>query len=171
MADAESIEKILKSLGYGEKLLGISEIKALPPILWEDELPEKIIRGRYNGGFGVLVSTNKRLIFINKSILSLRVEDFSYDKITSIQYSKGLFSGNMEIYASGNRALITEIKKDQVGPFAEYVRAKITETSTRESTTINDPLKKLKQIKDMRDADLIDQTEYDAKKKELLSKM
>lgn len=175
MADAALIEKTLKNLGYGEKWLGVGEIKALPSILWEDELPEKIIQGRYNTGFGALIATNKRLIFVNKGILSLRVEDFSYDKITTIQYSKGMFSGSMEILASGNMAIISEIKKDQVGPFAEYVRAKITKTLTRESATgslqSDDPVKKLKQIKEMLDMGLIDQNEYDAKKKELLLRM
>jgi hypothetical protein len=175
MADAFLIEKTLKNLGYGEKWLGVGAIKALPSILWDDELPEKIIQGAYNGGFYTLVATNKRLIFVNKGLLSLKVEDFSYNKITTVEYSKGMFQGSMEIHASGNEAVVNQIKKDQVGPFAEYIRAKITKTPTNESSAVSlkadDPVKKLRQIKEMLDAGLIDQAEYDAKKKELLSRM
>jgi hypothetical protein len=54
MADAAKIEQALKSLDGAQRFLGRGEIKALPSILWEDELPEKIIQGTYNNGNGVL---------------------------------------------------------------------------------------------------------------------
>jgi hypothetical protein len=177
MDDAASIEKAIKNLSGGEKWLGRGEIKALPSILWEDEMPEKIIQGTYNNGSGILVATNKRLVFVDKGIMSLKVEDFPYDKITSIQYNTGMLMGGIDIYASGNKAEIKNITKDQVKPFAEYIRARITGISTHASTPVSpdtpadDPVKKLKQIKEMLDAGLIDQAEYDAKKKELLSRM
>lgn len=175
MADAMSIEKVIKNLSGGEKWLGRGEIKALPSILWEDELPEKIIQGTYNNGSGILVATNKRLVFVDKGIMSLKVEDFPYDKITSIQYSTGMLMGGIDIYASGNKAEIKNVAKDQVKPFAEYVRARITGASTHASVPVSpqadDPVKKLKQIKEMLDAGLINQTEYDSKKTELLSRM
>jgi len=179
MADTASVENAIKNLSGGSKWLGRGEIKALPSILWEDELPEKIIQGTYNNGSGILVATNKRLVFVDKGLMSLKVEDFPYDKITSIQYSTGMLMGGIDVYASGNKAEIKNVTKDQVKPFAEYVRARITGTSSHASvpmsqqieTQADDPVKKLKQIKDMLDAGLIDQTEYDAKKKELLLRM
>jgi hypothetical protein len=137
MADKALIEKTLKDLGYG-KWLGKGEIKELPSILWEDELPEKIIEGHYSDlSPRVLVVTNKRLILIHKSFWSSSVEDFSFNKITTIQYSKGMLRGGMEIYASGNRTEIRDIKLNEVGPFAEYIRTKITKTPTSESATVS----------------------------------
>ena len=60
------------------------EIKELPKILSENEKLDNIIQGMYNGGIGILVSTNYRLIFIDKGLLyELKVEDFPLNKITS----------------------------------------------------------------------------------------
>ena len=79
------------------------EIKELPLILWENELPEKLITGTYNNGRGMLVATNRRLIFIDKGMVSLKVEDFSYDKISSIESKTGMVFGSLTIYASGKQ--------------------------------------------------------------------
>jgi len=173
MVDPALVESTIKNLSGAEKFFGRREIKALPSILWEDELPEKIIQGMYNNGNGILVATNKRLVFIDKGLMSLKVEDFPYDKISSIQYSTGMLMGGIEIYASGNKAEIKNITKDHVKPFAEYVRARITGAIAHASSpaTQDDPVKKLKQIKEMLDAGLIDRAEYNSKKIELLSRM
>jgi hypothetical protein len=74
------------------------EVKQLPKILWENEVVEDLAQGVYTKGQGLLVATNKRLIFIYKGILfGITVEDFSYDKISSIQYHTGLFFGEIVI--------------------------------------------------------------------------
>ena len=107
--------------------MGRKEIKELPSILWEDENIERLVQGFYNGGLGILVATNKRLIFVDKGLVyGLKVEDFPYDKITSIQYKTGLLMGEITIFASGNKADISNIEKKQTRTFAEYTRARIT---------------------------------------------
>lgn len=83
-----TLEEVREQIGHmdgGSKFLGRKEIKALPGILWEDESVERLIQGTYESGNGVLVATNKRLMFVDKGIAKLRVEDFPYDKISSIQ--------------------------------------------------------------------------------------
>ena len=83
--------------------------------------------------------------------------------------------GCIDIFASGNKAEIKNISKDHVKPFAEYVRARITGTTIHASAPalshVDDPVKKLTQIKEMLDAGLINQAEYDTKKSEILSRM
>ena len=59
-------------------------------------------------------------------LYGLKVEDFPYDKITSIQYETGMFFGKVTIFASGNKADINQIDKKQAKDFGDYVRARIT---------------------------------------------
>lgn len=75
---SDEIERQLDRLDVGSKLRARREIKELPQILWEDEALEKLVQGKYNDNRGILVATNKRLIFIDKAMLGsrLRVEDF-----------------------------------------------------------------------------------------------
>ncbi|MEG9884740.1 MAG: PH domain-containing protein [Hyphomicrobiales bacterium] len=68
------------------RFFDVKEIKELFNILWEDKAGERLAQGMYGNGMGILCSTNKQLIFVEKGMLyGLKIEDFSYDKITSIQ--------------------------------------------------------------------------------------
>src|SRR5690606_8887662 len=85
--------------------LGRKEINELPQILAESETIDNIAQGTYNNGQGILVSTNRRLVFVDKGLLyGLKVEDFPLDKITTIQYETGLLLGEIKIHTSGNIA-------------------------------------------------------------------
>lgn len=131
MAKLEEIQMVIKSLPNGATFWNGKEIKALPSILWEDETVEAVIGGVYNKGRGVLVSSNKRLLFVDKGLMwGLKVEDFPYDKISSIQYSKGLLMGEITIYTSGNKATIEGTDKQYCAQFCEQVRARITKISS-----------------------------------------
>src|SRR4051812_25141567 len=99
MATIEEIKSQIKGLGGLDTYLGRREIKELPKILWHDEKVENIVQGFYNNGNGILVATNKRLVFVDKGLLfGLKVEDFPYDKISSIQYETGLLMGKLTIF-------------------------------------------------------------------------
>jgi len=121
------IQSQIKNLGGFESFLGRKEIKELPSILWEDECVENIIQGTYNNGNGILVATNRRLVFVDKGFLfGLKVEDFPYDKISSIQYETGILMGKLTIFTSGNKAIIDNVIKAKVRVFGDSVRAKIS---------------------------------------------
>ncbi|MBN1236655.1 MAG: PH domain-containing protein [Methanotrichaceae archaeon] len=180
MSDAAAVERALKNLDCRDSWKK-GYVEALPSILRDDEIPEKNVIGYYKDKGWLLMATNKRLVFVNLGLTSLNVEDLSYNKISSVQYSSGMFMssvGHLEIIAGGNKAKIS-IKTKDLKPFAEHVQARVIEASTHANVPIlsptishvDDPVRKLKQIKEMLDAGLINQAEYDSKKTELLSRM
>lgn len=173
MPTLQEVEQQLKSLDGWSKWLGKREMQALPSILWPDEKIEGGIQGLYNSRQGMLISTDRRLIFVEKSMLGrLTVEDFPYDKITSIQYETGWALGSVKIYASGNRADITHIAKDQVQPFAESVRARISGGGTAQAGTVaasvGDLLPQLERLATLKNAGALTDEEFAAAKAKLL---
>ena len=83
------IQKHLKKLSWIDKRLYRDAITALPNLLQEDEQIEKLVTGRYQDNPGILVASNKRIIFINfTNQFGLRVEDFPYDTIDYIWWRK-----------------------------------------------------------------------------------
>jgi len=171
MATPQEVEAALKKLSGVQKFLGRREIKELPKLLWQDELPEKVTQGLYEGGNGLLVATNKRLIFIDKGLISLRVEDFPYDKITSIQYSAGLLMGEITIFASGNKAVIKQVPKDQVRDFAEWLRARITKPSPRADASTppaGDLVSQLERLAKLKESGILTDEEFQTQKAKLL---
>lgn len=171
----QQIEYQIKKCG-ANSFLNRKEVKELPHILWEDETVEKIVQGFYKSGTGILVASNKRLIFIDKGMLyGLAVEDFPYDKITSIQYKTGLVLGNITIFASGNNAVIDNIQKGEVKPFAEYVRARITVISQHASAPPTptppqeDMISKLERLGVLREKGILSEEEFKEQKAKLLN--
>lgn len=176
MPSQKEIDDAFRRMSGTEKFLGRREIKELPQILWEDELPEIAIQGLYNNKNGLLVATNKRLVFVDKGMFSLTVEDFPYDKVTSLQYNTGLMFGGLEIYASGNKAEIKQVNKDQVKPFAEYVRARITKAAPHASYTPpsisnsgnDDMISQLERLAKLKEQGILTDDEFLAQKKIIL---
>ena len=178
MPTLEQIKTQIKSIDGLSKFLGRREIKELPDILWENENVENLIQGMYNNGNGILVATNKRLIFIDKGLVfGLKVEDFPYDKISSIQYSTGLLLGKLTIFASGNKAVIDNVEKKRVRIFGDFVRNKISskntvETPTNQSQqktdTSDDIVSKLERLAKLKEQGILTEKEFIQQKQKIL---
>jgi len=172
MQDPKKLQQSLRKIPTFNKFLARGEIKSLNKVLWEDEEPEDIIEGIYNRGHGLLVATNKRLIFIDKGIFSLTVEDFPYDKITSIMYHEGLIFGNIDIFVAGNREEIKQILKNRVRPFAEAVRNKISLLSShvpQRSNGTDDKYANLEKLNELKEKGIISEREFNQEKRKILS--
>jgi hypothetical protein len=161
------IEKLAKEskLGFGTG----GEVKELAKILWTDEQPMKMARGTYHGGNGIMVATDRRLIFIDKGIVGLKTEDFAYDKISSIQMKTGMVFGEIEIDAAGNRSKIQNMDKTVARELADWIRNRIQTRATSPSAPASaDPIEQIARLAKLKDAGAITEEEFAAKKKQLL---
>ena len=178
MPTLEQIKAQIKSIDGLSKFLGKREINELPDILWENESVENLIQGMYNNGNGILVATNKRLVFIDKGLVfGLKVEDFPYDKISSIQYSTGLLLGKLTIFTSGNKAVIDNVDKKRVRIFGDFVRNKISskdtvETPSKQSQqkadTSDDIVSKLERLAKLKEQGILTEEEFTQQKQKIL---
>lgn len=82
--DYKEMVEILKQNGCKPTFVK-RELKEIPKILWTDEVLKAIASGKFYKGNGLLVTTNKRLIFIYKSLFDSRVESIPYGKINMIE--------------------------------------------------------------------------------------
>ena len=153
--------------------LGRKEINELPKILAESEIVDNIAQGTYSNGQGILVSTNRRLVFIDKGLLyGLKVEDFPLDKITTIQYETGLLLGEIKIHTSGNIAKIDNVEKTTARSFAEFVRNKLSQPKeTIAQSTQPNVLDQLEKLAKLKDNGIISKEEFIEQKKKLLEKL
>ena len=177
MPSLEEIRKQVGRLDGAARLLAFKEIKELPKILWEDESVEQLIQGMYNNGTGLLVATNKRLIFVDKGLMfGIKVEDFPYDKITSLQYETGMLMGEITIFASGNKAEIKYLEKARTRVFAEFVRARVTGASSHASVKpasvaiqADDVVSKLERLAVLKSQGILTEDEFLEQKRRILS--
>ncbi|MBA2466858.1 MAG: PH domain-containing protein [Sphingomonas sp.] len=179
MPSFEEVKQQLSGLDNRSTVLGRKEIAELPKILWEGETIRGAIQGFYNSRIGLLVSTDRRLIFVDKGWARLKVEDFPYDKITSIQYEVGWLFGDITIFASGNRAEIKQLAKDQARPFAEKVRNMISggQFAPRQGgnpvveSAPEDLVSQLERLAKLRDQGILTEAEFAQQKALILERM
>ncbi len=192
MLEIENIEKFKKiskldeikaeikklSLDNIPAFLGKREISELPAILSDTEKINHMVQGTYDHGNGILVSTNIRLIFIDKGILfGLKVEDFPHEKISSIQYETGLIFGTIKISTSGNTAKIENVEKASARNFCEFVRNYISHIKDNkipvviQSDSAPSVLDQIEQLGKLRESGILTQEEFDEQKKKLLEKL
>ena len=135
-----------------------------------------MIQGSYEGRMGVLVATNKRLVFVDKGIVRVRVEDFPYDKITSIQYETGWVMGTVTIFASGNRAEIKNVMRGRTRTFGDYVRARVSAPAKNASSPApsaakpaeEDVIDKLERLAKLKEQGILTEEEFNTQKSKLL---
>jgi hypothetical protein len=177
MPTLDQIQTQLQKLDGVSSFLAKKEIKELPNILWHDEEVKGLIQGMYNNGNGLLVGTNSRLIFINKKLLGgIVVEDFPYDKISSIQYETGLLFGKITIFTSGNKALIEQTDKKQARTFCDEARERISNKSAAAAPvpvaaqpgTQVDVADQLQKLAALKEKGILTEEEFQAQKKKLL---
>ena len=102
------------------------EQSVIPKILQENEEIFSFIKGRFNKSIGLLVSTNQRLIFIDKKPLwGLKVIDFYNKKVSAIVYETDLLTGSLYITADNEKATIDFVKKKDLVCFAEDLKSRI----------------------------------------------
>jgi Bacterial PH domain len=93
--------------------LGVKkELRTLPGHLQEGEQVLNLSSGMYDGAGGLIVLTDRRVIFYSAGAMKSRFEDFPYGRISSVQHSGGMMFGELIIFASGNKA---ELKPDVEG--------------------------------------------------------
>lgn len=102
------------------------EIQKLPEVLWEGETVEMLATGVYGKGNGLLAMTNQRLVFYFHGVMSQKVEDFPYSRISSVQWSGGMLMGTLTVFSSGNKAEIKQVPKDQGKALADLLRQRIS---------------------------------------------
>jgi Bacterial PH domain/Short C-terminal domain len=174
---AHQIEDLAKKklnvrLGVGK------ELKTLPTHLQEGEQVLNLSGGMYDGANGLVVLTDRRVIFFSAGMLKTHFEDFPYSKISSVQHRGAMMFGEITIFSSGNKAELKQMIKDRAKEIAEYIRGRISEESTAGSTPgaqpstetakTNDPFEKLRKLAELRDAGVVSEDEFEKKKKELL---
>ena len=173
---ATRVQRQVERLSLSSQLLGRKELRELPNILWDDEEVLDVVQGFYNNGTGILVATQKRLIFVDKGLLyGIKVEDFPLDKISSIQYETGMMFGTITIFTSGNKAIIKNVEKARARTFSEGVRARVGSKppsgpvpSSVEASGPFDLTAELQKLGSMKERGLLSDDEFTAAKRKLL---
>lgn len=162
------------------------EMKRLTQYLWEGETVHLMAAGRYGGGIGLVVLSDRRLLFVMDGVTRQTIEDFPLDKISSVQWSAGMVQGTLSIFASGNKADIDQISKKDGKQLADTLRARLAAPRPVQAPAIRalpvqvappvpaatpDVYEQLRKLGELRDLGVVTAEEFEQKKRELLARI
>lgn len=172
MKSLEEIQLMLKECGATDFWGTKKEVKELPNIIQEDEIITYATSGMLNGNTWLVVSTNKRVIFLDKGmIFGLKQIEIPLGKINSIGHKKGLILGEIEIWDGASKMNVTHVSKDTLVPFVNAVNKAREELNKPQAQIVNQQVSSADEIlkfKALLDQGIITLEEFNKKKKELL---
>lgn len=102
------------------------ELRTLETNLWPDETVRAISSGTYGPGQGIVVLTDRRVIFWKNGFTKQLLEDFPLKNISSVQWESGMMLGKLHVYTSGNKATIANMDKDGGRQISELIRYELS---------------------------------------------
>ena len=111
MKSLKDIKEMLSK--SGSLILGTKkEVKELTNIINDDEIITYATSGVYDGHTWLVVSTNKRIIFLDKGMLfGVNQIEIPLSKVNAVKYKKGLFIGEIEIWDGASMFRVKSVLK------------------------------------------------------------
>jgi len=183
----EAIEKFMAEINFTPGSAK-SEIKELPNILHPTEKLCGLLKGwlkkvhnREINGSGLVIATDKRIIFYRKSIIgTVTKEEIPISKVSSSSFRKGLLSCSVAIVTSNNEAVIEQCFKEEAQRFADTVQRMIADIdgasdqkiiqNNSEATAANNMsnLDQLEKLFDLKQKGILSEEEFLTQKAKLL---
>jgi hypothetical protein len=167
--ELEEIQRVANRVVRDEKVMFVARQSRFKP-------------GGAKGTPATLFVTSQRLIFRNPSMMGMR-EHFSsvnYDKISSLDIEKGIFSSTLKIRAEGFAGDVDAIDKEKAEKILLYIQEKMDEATTsamhsqRDTHTSNPQLSaadELTKIARLKEQGILSEAEFNQMKQEILRKL
>lgn len=136
---------------------------------------------------GTLIATDRRIVFYAKKLGGYDLESFPYGNVSSFEQGKNLMGHNLRFFASGNKVEMKWIKSDtHLARFTDTVKAGMAArhggAAAAPATAHTPPpappagpqpdvMEQLRKLGELRDAGILTQEEFDAKKTQLLARV
>jgi len=158
-----------------------SEMKELINLLFTDEklhgllegLLENIGGGKINGS-GLVIATNKRIVFFRKSFIgTISKEEVSLQVISSASFRKGLITSSIVVTSSSNNAIVKYCDHTMAQKFVNVLTNLIHDSHTLSNQSTNhsdqDFTQQLEKIYALKEKGAISEDEYISMKSKILT--
>lgn len=99
--------------------------------LHEDEVVLQIVTGSRmdQRGRGIVVATDRRILFVWDGWVYRENQDFPYDTITSVEYKTGIFFGILKVHGHGDEVTYNWVGRVVGARFSKLARSYVSVSS------------------------------------------
>lgn len=130
---------------------------------------------------GILIATDRRLVFYAKKLTGFELESFPYSNISSFEQGKNMMGNTLSFFASGNKVSIKWIRDAELPKLLEVVRSHTSHkapvaqpvmvAAAPAPAPVSDPVEQMKKLVELRDMGVLAPDEFDAKRREIIARM
>lgn len=126
---------------------------------------------------GILMATNRRLVFYAKKRGGYDLESFPYENISSFEQGKNMMGGNVSFFASGNKVQVKWIKEGDLRRLVDVVKSRMGKPSQPSTSApasgseVEDIPAQIQKLAALRESGILTDDEFASKKADLLSRM
>ena len=171
MVSKKEVEKQLKGLGFNLSGWGRGEVNELANILLPEEEIFECVNGWYEGGFALLLSTDIRVLLVDKKPLNfLTVEDMRFDMINEIDYSHRVIGAHIGISAGEKNLMFHSINQRRLRNLIGHVQRRMAEIKKKQHEHQEGQNQNLEKINEQLQSYLVAQQEQQQQLYEQLQK-
>jgi hypothetical protein len=122
MVHADEVTEQLRRIGRNHRFWNVAELRELPRILFENEQIKHVCNGRYEGGFCLLVTTDQRVLLIDKKPFYLTLEDIRYERITDVQLMHRLLDATIRLGSLTKNLIFTSYNPPRLREATSYIQ-------------------------------------------------
>lgn len=125
MVSLDKIESMLAKVGVYNKYWGRAEIHELCRILMDEEEIIAAVNGRYEGGWAMLVATDRRLLLVDKKPWFLGLEDIRYDMIAEVAFTAGVLDSTITIRTINKSLSFRSVRQNKLRVMTAFIQQHI----------------------------------------------
>jgi hypothetical protein len=127
MVSLKTVELQLAKVGMNNTFFGKPEIRELCHILAPGEVITNAVNGQYEGGFAMMLTTDRRILLIDKKPWFLTMEDIRYDMVSEVDFYGRLLNSSLSLVTIGKTLKFTSWRQDKLRQLVKYIQHKVME--------------------------------------------
>ena len=125
MVSLQTIDAQLTKVGMKNRFFGRPEVRELCHILAPGEVIQHAVIGQYEGGFGLILTTDRRILLIDKKPWFLTMEDIRYDMVSEVDFYGRLLDATVTVVTLNKNLTFTSWKKDRLRELVRYIQHRV----------------------------------------------
>jgi hypothetical protein len=125
MVSLQTIDAQLAKVGMKNRFFGRPEVRELCHILAPGEVIQHAVSGQYEGGFGLVLATDRRILLIDKKPWFLTMEDIRYDMVSEVDFYGRLLDSTVIIVTINKNLTFKSWHKDKLRDLVRYIQHRV----------------------------------------------
>jgi general stress protein 26 len=110
------------------------ESRHLPELIHEDEHIGGVVYGRYEGGSGMIVATDKRILFLDHKLFFMSTDELNYDVVSGVSLNKQDGQAGVVLHTRLGDYKLKFVNGKCATKFTHYIENKAVEIVKHETT-------------------------------------